>query len=313
MTFHPNLDPELAALLGSLEAPFEELSARPYAELPAAREPWLAEPAAMSDPRVVISDELAGSVPVRIFRPAGVTGVLPGLLWIHGGGLLVGSARSDSAPVGYTTDVPCVTVSVDYRLAPEHPYPAQVDDCFAALVWFFANAAELGVDPGRIAIGGGSAGGGLAAATALRASDAGGPSVVFQLLVAPMLDDRAVTPSSSAFDDPRMGWTASSNRYAWRALLGDRAGGPDVSPYAAPARATDLSGLPPTYLCVGELEVFRDECVDYAARLMRAGVPTELHVFPGAFHGWEFFPSAAVSRRSVSERVVALRRAFHRS
>ncbi|WP_239096951.1 alpha/beta hydrolase [Asanoa ferruginea] len=267
----------------------------------------------MSDPRVTHSDSLARSVPVRVFRPVGVSGPLPGLLWIHGGGLLVGSARSDAAPVGYTAAAPCVTVSVDYRLAPEDPYPAQVDDCYAALSWFFDNAAALGVDPARIAIGGGSAGGGLAAATALRWRDAGGPSLAFQMLVAPMLDDRGRTASSSAFDDPRLGWTASSNRYAWRALLGDAAGGPDVSEYAAPARATDLAGLPPTYLCVGELEVFRDECVDYAARLMRAGVPTELHVFPGAFHGWEFFPSAAISLRSVEERTSSLRRALYRS
>ncbi|MEV0715840.1 alpha/beta hydrolase [Asanoa sp. NPDC050611] len=306
---HPNLDPELAASLKALETPFEELSSRSYAELPAAREPWLVEPAAMADPRVVISDELAGSVPVRIFRPAGVSGVLPGLLWIHGGGLLVGSARSDSAPVGYTAEAPCVTVSVDYRLAPEHPYPAQVDDCFEAWCWFFDNAAALGVDPARIALGGGSAGGGLAAATALRARDADGPSPVFQMLVAPMLDDRGRT--GAEFDEPAMGWTASSNRYAWRAVLGDAAGGPSVSPYAAPARATELAGLPPTYLCVGELEVFRDECVDYAARLLRAGVSTELHVFAGAFHGWEFFPSAALSRRSVAERTDALRRALY--
>ncbi|MEV4623290.1 alpha/beta hydrolase [Asanoa sp. NPDC049573] len=313
MTFHPNLDPELAAFLSALDAPFEELSARSYAELPAAREPWLVEPEAMRDPRVTHSDVMAGSVPVRVFRPVGFSGPLPGLLWIHGGGLLVGSARSDSAPVGYTASLPCVTVSVDYRLAPEHPYPAQVDDCVAALRWFAGNAVALGVDPARIAIGGGSAGGGLAAATALRARDEDGPALAYQMLVAPMLDDRGVTESSGAFDDPAMGWTASSNRYAWRAVLGDLAGGPDVSPYAAPARATDLSGLPPTYVCVGELEVFRDECVDYAARLMRAGVPTELHVFPGAFHGWEFFPSAAISRRSVAERTEALRRALYRS
>ena len=313
MTFHPNLDPELFAFLQALDAPFEELSSRSYAELPAAREPWLVEPEAMRDPRVSHSDVVAGSVPVRVFRPVGVSGPLPGLLWIHGGGLLVGSARSDAAPVGYTASAPCVTVSVDYRLAPEHPYPAQVDDCFAALCWFFDNAAALGVDPARIALGGGSAGGGLAAATALRSRDSGGPAPVFQMLVAPMLDDRGLTASSSAFDDPRLGWTASSNRYAWRALLGDRAGGPDVPAYAAPARATDLAGLPPTYLCVGELEVFRDECLDYAARLLGAGVPTELHVFPGAFHGWEFFPSAAVSRRSVAERTEALRCALYRS
>ncbi len=245
---------------------------------------------------------------MRIFRPRVPTG--SGLLWIHGGGMVLGSARADTSPIGYTADAGCVTVSVDYRLAPEHPYPAQLDDCYAALTWLAGQAADLGVEPGRIAIGGGSAGGGLAAATALLARDRGGPALAYQMLVAPMLDDRMDTPSSTAFTDPAMGWTSASNRYAWRALLGDAAGGADVSPYAAPARATDLTGLPPTYLCVGELEVFRDECVAYALRLLQAGVPTELHVYPGAFHGWEILPDAEISRRSVAERTAALRRAL---
>jgi acetyl esterase/lipase len=253
-----------------------------------------------------------GDVPIRIYRPVGATAPLPCLLWIHGGGMIFGSVDADDlACDGYAEAVGCVVISVDYRLAPEHPHPAPVEDCYAALAWAAANAGALGIDPGRIALGGSSAGGGLAAGTALLARDRGGPPVVFQLLVYPMLDDRDATPSSLEFD-AILTWSRRHNRSGWSALLGDRAGTAGVDHYAAPARARDLSGLPPALIQVGELEVFRDEDVDYAARLLAAGVATQLHVYPGAFHAWDSVaPGAPAAVRALQERIEALGRALH--
>jgi acetyl esterase/lipase len=253
-----------------------------------------------------------GEVPVRIYRPVGAPASLPCLVWIHGGGMIFGGLDAeDLACEGYAEAVGCVVISVDYRLAPEHPHPAPVEDCYAALSWAAENADEVGIDASRIAVGGGSAGGGLAAGTALLARDRGGPAVVFQLLVYPMLDDRDRTPSTAEFDDI-LTWSRTHNRSGWTALLGDRAGGADVDHYAAPARATDLSGLPPALIQVGELEVFRAEDIEYARRLLAAGVPTELHVYPGAYHAWDIVaPQARSSMRALQERVEALTRALH--
>jgi acetyl esterase/lipase len=175
-----------------------------------------------------------------------------------------------------------------------------------------AHAVEIGVDPSRIALAGSSAGGGLAAATALVARDRGGPPLVCQILIYPMLDDRNITPSSREFAGIP-GWSREANMSGWTALLGDKIGTKNVSPFAAPARASDLSNLPPTLIQVGELEVFRDECVDYALRLMQAGVSTELHVYPGAYHGWEIFvPTASAGQRMIAERFDVLKRFLHR-
>jgi acetyl esterase/lipase len=203
-----------------------------------------------------------------------------------------------------------VVVSVEYRLAPEHPHPAPVEDCYAGLVWTAEHADELGIDPQRLLIYGGSAGGGLSAGTALLARDRGGPPLSHQILLCPMLDDRGITQSSQELDGEGV-WDRNANLTGWTALLGADRGGPDVSPYAAPARATDLSGLPPTYLDVGTVETFRDETIEYAARLARAGVSVELHVWAGAFHGFEgFAPQAAVSQDSRAARRGYLRRAL---
>jgi acetyl esterase/lipase len=248
------------------------------------------------------------AVPVRLYRPTDRRGPLPCIYWIHGGGLVVGSvAQDDRHCERYVRDVGCAVVSVEYRLAPEHPYPAAIDDCYAGLSWLAEHARELGIDPRRIAIAGSSAGGGLAAATALVARDRGSPRLAFQLLVRPMLDDRNQTSSSREFT-AIPGWSREMNAAGWSAYLGAAAGSDSVSPYAAPARADDLAGLPPTMIQVGELEVFRDESIDYARRLLDAGVSTELHVYPGVFHGWDgMVPDATVSRRSIAERMAALR------
>jgi len=207
--------------------------------------------------------------------------------------------------------ISCVAVSVDYRLAPEHPFPAPVEDCYAGLKWLFGHAEELGVDRSRIAIGGASGGGGLCAGLALLARDRGEVCPAFQLLIYPMIDDRNVTPASYAITDPRM-WNRESNRLGWKAYLGRDGGGADVSPYAAAARATDLTKLPPAFIPVGALDLFVDENIEYAQRLIQAGVPTELHVYPGAFHGFDVFaPSATVSKQFKADRDNALKRALH--
>ena len=250
-------------------------------------------------------------VPVRVYRPRTATGALPGLLFIHGGGMIMGSLDSEDLLARELTEaLGCTTVSVGYRLAPEHPHPAPVEDCYAALRWMAGDAAGIGADAGRIALFGPSGGGGLAAATALIARDRGGPPLVLQALAYPMLDDRNDRPSTREILDLGI-WDRAANEEAWRLLLGDRRGGDDVSPYAAPSRATDLANLPPTYIDVGELDLFRDEDIDYAARLMRAGVPTELHVDPGAYHAAELLaPSSALGARIIGRRLDALRRAF---
>ncbi|MBY5162170.1 alpha/beta hydrolase [Nitriliruptoria bacterium AS10] len=252
-------------------------------------------------------------VPVRVYRPVDhdPSTPLPGIYWIHGGGMVLGDLDgSDPGCEAWVDHLGCVVVSVDYRLAPEHPHPAPVEDCFAGLVWMAEHAGELGVDASRIAVAGASAGGGLAAGTCLLARDREGPDVAFQCLVYPMLDDRNETPSAREFAGI-VSWSHEHNTSGWAALLGDAAGGDDVSPYAAPARASDLSGLPPTLVQVGDLEVFRDEDVDYALRLMQAGVPTELHVYPGAFHAADgFAPEADHSARFLRDQFDALARAL---
>ncbi len=251
-------------------------------------------------------------VRVRVYRPIDQPHKLPALLWIHGGGYVMGNVEQDDRLMKQMVNrIGCVAVSVDYRLAPEHPFPAPVEDCYAGLKWLFAHAGELGVDPGRIAIGGASGGGGLAAGLALLARDRREVKIAFQLLIYPMIDDRNVTPASYAITDPRM-WNRESNRLGWKAYLGRDGGGAEVSPYAAAARATDLTNLPPAYIPVGALDLFVDENIEYAQRLIQAGVPTELHVYPGAYHGFDLFaPSAKVSKQFKADRDAALKRALH--
>lgn len=263
--------------------------------------------------RRVPGPEGAPEVPVRVYRPIGATAALPGMLWIHGGGYVVGSVEQDDLAAQRVCEaVGCIVVSVGYRLAPESPFPAPLEDCYAALKWISDNAPELGVDAARIGITGPSAGGGLTAGLALLARDRGEVPVAFQAPIYPMIDDSNDTPSSHAAASSRI-WSRRYNENGWRAYVGDAAGTGDVSPYAAPTRADDLSGLPPTYIAVGTLDVFLDEDIDYARRLIEAGVPTELHVYPGLFHGSDMFvPDADTSVRFLADRDAAFERALRR-
>ncbi len=252
-------------------------------------------------------------VPVRCYRPRDTVGALACILHIHGGGYIGGSAADmEASHVDLTLALGCAIVSVDYRLAPEAPYPAAVEDCYAALAWLHAQPAVAGIDTARIGVMGQSAGGGLAAALSLLARDRGEYPLIFQHLIYPMLDDR--TSAEGASDPhPYAGeyiWTHGNNRFGWRSLLGAEPGGPDVSPYAAPARATDLAGLPPTFMLTGALDLFLEEDMDYARRLTRAGVPVELHVYPGGVHAFDFVPGLAVSEQARRDSLESLKRAM---
>ncbi|GHH29104.1 alpha/beta hydrolase [Lentzea cavernae] len=250
----------------------------------------------------------APDVPVRVYRRAGSQGAVPGLVYIHGGGFIVGSVEMfDAQALKIVDELDVVIVSVDYRLAPEHPFPAPVEDCYAALQWTAAKAGELGIDPARLGVGGESAGGGLAAATVLLARDRSGPELVFQYLGIPELDDRLDTESMRDYVDTPL-WNRPNAIYSWTAYLGAEPGGDDVSPYAAPARATDLSGLPPAFVTVCQYDPLRDEGIEYARRLAHAGVATELRLYPGTFHGTALIESASISRRMFADEIDALRR-----
>lgn len=257
----------------------------------------------------------APAVSLLVCRPVAAPseGLLPVIYHVHGGGLVMGNNRVGvDAPLAWARELGAVVVSVEYRLAPEHPHPAPVDDVYAGLLWTAGHAEEIGGDPERIVLAGASAGGGLSAALALLLRDRGGPRPIGQLLISPMLDDRNDTPSSHQMAGTGV-WDRTANETAWTALLGDRRGEPDVSPYAAPARATDLSGLPPAYLDVGSAETFRDEVVDYASRVWQAGGAAELHVWPGGFHGFDgFAPQAALSRTARAAHLDWLRRLLAR-
>lgn len=250
-----------------------------------------------------------GDIPIAIYQPA-TSAPRPGLLMVHGGGYVVGSEREDLNGIGYADHVGCTVVSIGYRMAPEFTYQAAIADSFAGLTWMFDNADDLGVDTSRIAIGGGSAGGGLTAGLALYNRDNKGPDLAFQLLVYPMIDDTHETPSGYEVTHPNV-WNRDVSLKAWRMYLGEEYGTDSVSPYAAAARATDLSGLPPAFVTVGTEDLFRDEAIDYAQRLMAAGVPTQLEVYPGMFHGGEgLMPTAGVSQRMRQGYLDALKRAI---
>jgi len=254
----------------------------------------------------------APDIPVRIYSPEGLDKTVPGILHIHGGGFVIGDLDSElGSCVALCRNLGVVVVSVDYRLAPETPYPGPLEDCYAALKWMSSNSAQLKIDPARLAVFGLSAGGGLSAATALLARDRGGPPICFQYLGIPELDDRLQTPSMLRFVDTPM-WNRPNAELSWDFYLGDQyqRGADDVPYHAAPARAEDLAGLPPAYVSTMEFDPLRDEGVAYALRLMQAGVATELHSFPGTFHGSSLFTTAQISRRESTEMFAVLRRAL---
>lgn len=255
----------------------------------------------------------APDVAVRIYRPEKHHGLLPALLWIHGGGYMFGSIEhEDMLAKQLAIAADCVVMSVEYRLAPECPFPGPVEDCYAALKWLAAHTKELEVDPARIAIGGASAGGGLAAGLALLARDHKEVNVIFQLLIYPMLDDCNTAPAGANLPDTLL-WRREDNFIGWQSYLGCKPGGKGVSPYASAFRAADLTGLPPAYITVGEIDLFRNESVLYAQRLIEACVPTDLHVYAGAFHAFDgIAPEASVSRRFTADYQQALKHALHR-
>jgi acetyl esterase/lipase len=218
----------------------------------------------------------------------------PGVVYIHGGGFILGSADSESMQAqSLATELNCVVVSVDYRLAPETRFPGPLEDCYAALAWMHKHAAEIGVDPKRIAVVGGSAGGGLAAMLAIAARDRGEYPLCYQVLIYPMLDDRT---GSTRMPPPFIGtygWDVPSNKLGWTSLLGVPAGSRNVPKGAVPAREENLYGLPPAFIGVGSLDLFVEEDMTYAQRLVMSGVPAKLLVVPGAFHGFDGIASFA--------------------
>jgi acetyl esterase/lipase len=248
-------------------------------------------------------------VKLLICRPLDEPGPRPVIYHTHGGGMVLGSTRTGLfRMMDLAEEIGAVVVSVEYRLAPEHPHPAPIEDVYAGYVWTAEHAAELGADPERIIIGGGSAGGGLTAALALLARDRKARQPFGQMLLCPMLDDRNDSPSARQMAGLGV-WDRAANEFGWSSLLGEAHGGPDVSEYAAPARAEDLSGLPPAFIDVGSAETFRDEAVAYASRIWQAGGVAELHVWPGGFHGFEgMAPQAALSRSARAARLPWLRR-----
>jgi acetyl esterase/lipase len=264
-----------------------------------------ANPNVATEDRTVPGPDGAPDIMVRIYRPVNTTGALPGIYYVHGGGMIMGNVASEDATASMLCEqIGAVVVSVEYRLAPETPHPGPVEDCYAGLRWMAANAGELGVDPSRLALYGPSAGGGLVLGTALLARDRGGPAARFVMAIYPMIDDTSTTSSSHEITDVGI-WDRAGNIEAWAWYLGD--GDPD--PYAAPARADDLAGLPSTYIDVGTVDLFRDEDIAFANRLMQAGVPCELHVNPGSYHGSELFaPEAPLSRRILAARIDAMQR-----
>jgi acetyl esterase/lipase len=291
LTRFPSLDPELRPIVELLPD-----TTTAFDDIAAAREmfdAFLPPGPVPGEERVEVTDEVVDGVPVKVYRPRGATGDLPGILYLHGGGFCIGSAELEHpAAVALTNAVQAVVVNVDYRLAPEHPYPAGLEDCYTALL----HLAKLdGIDTTRLAVHGQSAGGGLAAATALLARDRGGPALCFQALGIPELDDRLETPSMTAFTDTPM-WARPQATKSWEYYLA----GQQADGYAAPARMEDLSGLPPTYLVTCELDPLRDEGLTYAMRLLAAGVPVEVHNYAGAFHGALLVRGAAVVRRMTA-------------
>lgn len=316
MTSKHLVDPELVAILDYIPSTVltaenlnrvRAMSVRPPTDLPQFADLIMSE-------RLLPGPEGAPEVRVLMCMPPSVQYTVPALLWLHGGGYIMGSADAEDLMVKtIVSAVGCAVVAVDYRLAPETPYPGPLEDCYAALKWLSTHASELRIDEKRIAVGGSSAGGGLAAALALLARDRGEFPLMFQFLIAPMIDDRTCVMENAHPYTGEFIWTREANRFGWTSLLGHEPGMPDVSPYAAAARAKTLEGLPATFINVGALDLFLEENLEYARRLIRAGVPTELHVYPGAYHGFRMVADAYVTQTAQRDQLNALKRAFERA
>ncbi|VXB45764.1 alpha/beta hydrolase [Plantibacter sp. T3] len=306
---HPPFDPELAAVLAAVgDLMPSTLTAdmipmlRQASPVSLPVDEMLAE-AGVERRDLTIAGYEGAEISLSVLARAGKTGTGPGVFHTHGGGMVMGDRFVGLGQfLPWIVELDATVVTVEYRLAPEFPDPYPVEDCYAALVWTAEHAQELGMDPARFIIAGASAGGGLAAGVALLARDRSGPELAGQVLIYPMLDDRDATISTAQIDGVGV-WDRGSNITGWTALLGDRVGGDDVSIYAAPARATDLTGLPPAFIDCGSAEVFRDEDVAYATSLWQAGVQAELHVWPGGFHGFDMLaPHAELARAMTAAR-----------
>ncbi len=317
MTYH--FDPELAAALeflpeGGLDLSNPEETRRGFLEMVEAMNADIDQSGVTTDNRNIPGPEGAPEVPIRIYRPEQQSGKVAGILHIHGGGFVVGNLDSElGSCINLCQELGVVVVSVDYRLSPETAFPGGLEDCYAALQWLHDNSDELNVDATRVAVLGMSAGGGLSAATALLAKERGGPALCFQYLGIPELDDRLTTVSMQTFVDTPM-WNRPNAELSWDAYLGAdyRRGADDVPHLAAPARATvkELAGLPPAYVSTMEFDPLRDEGLEYGMKLLQASVSTEVHSFPGTFHGSSLFTFAAVSQRESREQLAVLRRAL---
>src|ERR1700689_79175 len=305
-----DFDPELKAAIPGLPVSAEPVDISTMRELMASVIDLMNASVDVSD-LLVEDHHVPGRGPtrevlVRSYRTKDGSGVRPGILDIHGGGFTTGTiALQHGAAAKMAREVEAVVATVEYRLAPEHPFPAGLEDCYLALEWLAGESNELGIDAQRIAVVGSSAGGGLAAGLALLARDRGGPALCFQYLGIPELDDRLETTSMRNFVDTPV-FSRNGAVQSWRAYLGDDRS--DVSPYAAPARSTDLRGLPSAYVSTMEFDPLRDEGILYALRLLEAGVSVELHQYPGTFHGSAMVADAEVSKREARETIDVLRR-----
>lgn len=312
MQFDPELVDALEALPGPEPDPADAVGMR---RLQAAALLDATGGVPFTDDRVEFDDRLipgpagAPDVKVRVYRPRSQPASAAAFAYFHGGGFIAGDIEGVHVrAVMLAAEVGCVVLSVNYRLAPEHPFPAGVEDCYAALLWIADAADDLGLDPTRVAVGGESSGAALAAAVALMARDRDGPAIAFQLLLYPVIDDRMQTASMrSAADAPI--WNTRSCDVMWQHYLGNARGQsePGVSSYAAPGRAVDVSSLPPAYISTCEGDPLRDEGIAYAQRLLHAGVAVELHNFAGTFHGFDMIGPTSVGKRALQEQVDVLR------
>ncbi len=308
------VDPEIVGFLDIF--PTAELSLETLPAMRARQMPLPVDPASVEAvdlvKRTVPGPKGAPEIDLYVYTPRKKSaGLRPCIFHIHGGGYVGGTAESMEGILRpMAAELDCIITSLNYRLAPETAHPGPVEDCYAALAWVFKNAGELGVDATRIGVRGESAGGGLAAALALLARDRGEYKLAFQSLTYPMLDDRTCLGEQHPYTGEYI-WTPINNAFGWKSLLGVEPGSEGVSPYAAPARAETLAGLPPTFITTGSLDLFLEEDLDYARRLLRDGVPCELHVYPGGFHAFDIAPTAAVSIASRRDTRDALRRALY--